>query len=318
MKNKTKSFAAALAVFLALLVFVAPVSAEGITVTTEEDLRSNLSTSGTVILGANIGVTNTLTILKETSVTLDLNGYTLSGICNAGQGHLIMVSYGAVLNVTDTSVEKDGKITYARGSSNVGWTIDLEGELNLYEGTIELTGDSWSIGYAVDVRPNAWGTEYTQPTVFHMYDGKLVSSDAAIRVASSSYASYPNVAAAFVMDDGEIDAAWDGIFIQQSDAAYDTLTVEINGGTISSALSPIRIYGPDATSVNSGAQKPMSLTITGGEFINTEFDKTKTWIIDKAILLGGGMSKENLKQYTSIEISGGTFDGDVSEYVADG
>lgn len=264
-----------------------------------------LADGANIKFGKNIEAgSNTYTIPTGVSATLDLNGYILSGTCNAGQGHLIMVENGAVLNIKDS--KGNGKITYAEGTSNVGWTIDLEGELNLYSGTIELTGD-WSIGYAVDVRPNAWGTEYTEPTTFHMYGGKLVSSDGAVRVASSSSDSYENVSANFIMDGGEIDAAWDGIFIQQSNAVHDNLNVVINDGKITSALSPIRLYGPVATDYVGDDEKPAKLTINGGEFnLKGEADESRIWLI-KNLLIGAGGADANWPNYAEINFNGGTF-----------
>lgn len=254
-------------------------------------------------LCANIDMgSEKLTVAQD--VVLELNGYVLSGTCNAGQGHLIMVNNGAALDIKDRSITKTGKITYAQGSNNVGWAIDLEGELNLYSGTIELTGESWSIGYCVDVRPNAWGSNYTEDTVFHMYGGKIVSSDGAIRVASSSSDTYGNIVASFIMDGGEIDAAWDGIFVQQSNAAYDTLNVTINNGTVTSALSPIRVYGPAATSVNAGTEKPMTITVNGGDLVmNGTPDESRVWHTLGKIVIGGGMTLEELNQYTTITIA---------------
>ena len=265
----------------------------------------------------DVEVEGALTIPAGAEVTIDLNGHSISGTCDSGEAHLIMVENGATLNVKDASAGETGKITFARGSSNVGWVIDVEGELNLYSGTIELTGDSWSIGYAVDVRPNSWGTEYTQGTAFHMYGGKLVSSDGALRVASSSAESHEKVSASFVMDDGEIVAAWDGIFIQQSNAAYDILSVEINGGSVSSALAPIRFYGPAAASTVGGVELPMTLDIGGGTFKLTAEVADRTWLVDKAIMLGDGMASDpqQLLSNATIAITGGTFDGDPSGYV---
>ncbi|MBR2388333.1 MAG: hypothetical protein IKB02_06140 [Clostridia bacterium] len=254
-----------------------------------------------VVLCDDIVATSTITVTKD--VTLDLNGYTLSGTCNAGQGHLIMVNNGAKLTIVDSSEDESGKITYAQGTSNTGWAIDLEGELVLESGTIELTGDSWSIGYAVDVRPNAWGTAYTTPTVFTMKGGKLVSSDGALRVASSSSDKHEDVSAHFIMYGGEIEAAWDGVFVQQSNAAYDVLNVELRGGKITSALSPVRFYGPDATSVVGGVEKPMTLVVDGAELaMSAEIDTTRTWFVEGKVVLGGGMTADILNNYATITI----------------
>ena len=268
----------------------------------EEASKSN---NAVIVLAQDIVLDKAVTIVSGVSLVIDLNGYTISGTCDEGQGYLFMVNNGAKLTILDSSADESGKITFAQGTSNVGWAIDLEGELVLESGTIELTGDSWSIGYCVDVRPNAWGTAYAKPTVFTMNGGKVVSSDGAIRVASSSSAIYTGVSAKFVMNGGEVEAAWDGIFVQQSDEVYDILTVELNGGKVASALSPVRVYGPVATSVVGGAEKPMTLKIGANAELSVigEIDTSRTWYKDGVVVLGGGMTVEALNQYATIVIA---------------
>ena len=241
-----------------------------------------------VILGAAVKV-------EGKTITLDLNGKTVSGTCNASQSCLVYIENNASLTVKDDM--SNGKLTYAAGSSNVGWTIDVKGALVLESGTIELTG-SWNIGYAVDVRPNAWGTPYTNPTIFTMNGGRVISSDGAVRVASSSSSTYSNVSASFVMNGGYIDAVWDGVFIQQSDAAYDVLNFTINGGTVESDLNPVRVFGPAATSYVNG-QDCMDIAFNGGvmEYTGTE---TYTWIIEGILRAGGGSSIETITESGSI------------------
>ena len=280
----------------------------------------NAATEGqTVIVLENIELESTVTVASDKVVTLDLNGKTISGVCNSGQGHMFMVQNTADLTVKDSSENKEGKITYARGTSNTGWVIDLEGDLILESGTIELTGDSWSIGYAVDVRPNSWGTEYTEGTTFTMNGGKLVSSDAAVRVASSSADNHENVSANFIMNGGEIEAAWDGIFVQQSNTAYDILNVRIDGGNIKSALSPLRLYGPAATSVLNNDENPITLDLNGGIFDYTGSNLEDTrWLVPGVIMIAGGATFDEMLDYTGFEITGGTFDGDVSAFCAEG
>ena len=277
------------------------------------------NTNKTVTMLQDVVLENTITIAAGKEVILDLNGKTISGVCNSGQGHMFMVQNTADLTVKDSSENEEGKITYARGTSNTGWVIDLEGDLILESGTIELTGDSWSIGYAVDVRPNSWGSEYTEATTFTMKGGKLVSSDAAVRVASSNADDHENVSANFIMNGGEIEAAWDGIFVQQSNAAYDILNVRINGGNIKSAFSPLRLYGPAATSVLNNVENPITLNITGGTFDYTGTDlENEKWLVRGVIMVSGGATFEQMLEYTDFEITGGTFDGDVNAYCAKG
>lgn len=255
----------------------------------------NAAKNGDVItMLDNTTLTETVKVEGKT-ITLDLNGKTISGTCDASQASLVYIENNAGLTVKDDKV--GGKLTYATGRSNVGWTIDLKGALTLESGTIELTG-SWSIGYAVDVRPNAWGTPYTNPTIFTMNGGQIISSDGAVRVASSSSPTHSNVSASFVMNGGKIDAVWDGVFIQQSDAAYDVLNFTINGGTVESDLNPVRVYGPAATSYVNG-QDCMDIAFNGGvmEYTGTE---EYTWIIEGILRAGGGSSIETITESGSI------------------
>ena len=255
----------------------------------------------TVTLIRDVELANTLKVVAGKDITLDLNGKVISGTCNAGQTTLIHINNGAKLTVKDSSTAQTGKITFAKGTSNVGWTIYLEGKLDLASGIIELTGDNWNIGYAVDVRPNAWGAGYTEPTVFTMNGGKIVSSDGAVRVASSSADGYTNISASFVMNGGAIEAAWDGVFVQQSNAIYDVLNFTMNGGSIASALNPIRVYGGEPTGYVNG-EDCINITLNGGalEYTGTE---QRTWLIENVLRVGGGMAAETLLANGDVTVS---------------
>ena len=264
------------------------------------DAFEAVESEATVMVLQDITLTEKITIAGKV-VTLDLNGKTISGTCNTAQSSLIYVENNAALTVKDGSDAKTGKLTYAKGSSDTGWTVDLKGALTLESGTIELTGTDWSIGYAVDVRPNSWGTEYKNATQFTMNGGKLVSSDGAVRVASSSAAGHKDVAASFVMDGGEIEAAWDGVFVQQSDAIYDVLNFTINKGTIKSGLNPVRVYGPAATDYVNG-QNCMNLNFNGGTMTYTG-EKAQEWVIDGILRVGGGSSMATITESGAITAS---------------
>ncbi|MBQ2247632.1 MAG: hypothetical protein II323_02615 [Tidjanibacter sp.] len=267
--------------------------------TVSEGLAAVFANGGTFTMTTDIALTEALTV--SANAILDLNGHVLSGVNNTNTGHLIEVNNSKSLTIKDSSAAKNGKITYAQGTSNVGWTIYVEGVLNLESGAIELTGDEWSIGYAVDLRPNAWGTAYTEPSTFNMKGGKLISSDGAVRVASSSSDTHKQVSANFNMTGGEIEAAYDGIFVQQSNVAYDVLNVNINGGTLKSEFFPIRLYGPIATSKIGNS----SVTISGGSFSKVNLTD-KVALVEGLIYLGGGVSEETL-YHTNVAITGGTF-----------
>ena len=236
-----------------------------------------------VVLDSTYEVADTLTI--------DLNGHTISGTDTTALYSLIHVKNGANLTIKDSV--GTGKISYDAGTENkTGVAVWVEGALTLKSGTIEITGD-WSIGFAVDVRPNAWGTAYTEAASFTMDGGKIVASDSGVRVTSNSSDSYPNLGVTFTMNGGTIDSAYDGIFVQNFNYD-DTLTVEVVGGTVTSENThAVRIYG------NSDDKVDVEMSITGGSFTGemTNLDQTGTG---------------------EVAISGGTFTDDVSDYVAAG
>lgn len=274
----------------------------------EDAIEDAIEAGGDITLLADIEPSETIKVTNN--ITLDLNGKTISGTCNAGQAHLFMVNNGTTMTIKDSSTAQTGKITYA-GDNSTGWIIDVEGNLVLESGTLELTG-TWNIGYAVDVRPNAWGTAYTEETYFVMNGGKIISSDGAVRVASSSSDTYKDVSASFTMNGGEIEAAWDGVFVQQSNAAWDVLNVTINDGTIKSGLNPIRFYGPAATSyVNS--EDCVDIELNGGTLTYTGTE-TQQWLIDGILRLGGGVTADEFTKDSDV-IASASF---ASANVADG
>ena len=262
-----------------------------------DSLAEAFAVGGDIVLLADVELAKTITVKNDAS--LDLNGYTLSGTCNAGQSHLFMVNNGAKLTIKDNSSEQTGIITYA-GNESTGWIVDVEGKLVLESGTLELTG-TWDIGYAVDVRPNAWGTAYTEGTAFVMNGGKIVSSDGAVRVASSSADTYKDVSASFTMNGGEIEAAWDGVFVQQSNPAWDVLNVTINNGTIKSALNPVRFYGPVATSYVNG-EDCVDIALNGGTLSYTGTE-AREWLVDGILRLGGGVTASDFMKDCDVTAS---------------
>lgn len=264
-----------------------------------ESLAEAFAAGGDIVLLKDVALDAALKVAAGKTVTLDLAGHVISGVCNAGQSSLVYIENGAALTVKDSAGE--GKITYAQGSSNVGWTVDVKGAFTLESGIIELTGSSWSIGYAVEVRPNSWGTEYTEGSIFVMNGGSIVSSDGGVRVASSSAEGHKNVSASFEMNGGSIDAAWDGVFIQQSDAIYDDLSFVMNGGTIESDLNPVRVYGPAPTGYVNDSNC-MSITLAGGTMTYTGTE-AQTWVIDGILRVGGGSSAATIVENGSLTVS---------------
>jgi|GEM_PF-1554795 len=230
------------------------------------------------------------TYVVDGELTIDLAGFEISG---SGLQYLIHVPNSATLTIEDSSEDESGVIVLNSTPSTYTATIYLEGALDLYAGTIKNTGSEF-INYAVDMRPNAWGTRYTETTVFNMYGGSLVSSESGVRVTSNSSDDHPDLGVTFNMYDGTIDSAYDGIFVQNY-SYKEPLNVKVVDGTVTSKNThAVRIYGNDDGKVD------VEMSITGGIFTGkmTNLDQT-----------GNG----------EVAISGGTFTAaPADEYLVSG
>ncbi len=241
---------------------------------------------GVIKLTEDVVLTSTYEVAD--TLTIDLNGHTISGTDTTALYSLIHVKNGANLTIEDSV--GTGKISYDAGTGNkTGVAVWVEGALTLESGTIEITGD-WIIGFAVDVRPNAWDTAYTKAASFTMNDGKIVASDSGVRVSSNSSDSYPNLGVTFTMNGGTIDSAYDGIFVQN--VSYDdTLNVKVVDGTVTSENThAVRVYG------NSNGKVDVKMSITGGNFTGkmTNLDQTGT---GEVAISGGTFEVEPLADY---------------------
>ncbi len=279
---------------LAMIFSLVPMTAfaEGTTVTTEDALRAAIAAGDTITLGGDIAVTSTLEIPAGKTVSIDLAGYDIENDGSFSSGNLIHVANTAVLNITDSSDDEDGAISFeATGNSNTVW---VEGVLNLYSGTISFVDGTYSgISYAVDVHPSAWGAEYTEDTEFNMYGGLVYSYTYGVRVASYSSESYENISVSFTMEDGAISSGYAAVFVQQPNETYDKLTVEIKDGDIDSYYQAIQVYGPAATGAVGGEENPMNITVSGGNFEGdiTVSDTISSDLMDFAIS-GGTFTDE--------------------------
>ena len=239
----------------------------------------------TVTLLADVELTATATIDK--AITLDLNGHVISGTKTAAAySSLIHVANTGALTVKNSTGE--GKISYAAGVGGAeGAVIWNEGDLVLESGTLETTG-TWSIGYAVDVRPNAWGSAFTNKDVtFVMNGGKIKTSDAAIRVANNCSDGYADITVSFTMNGGEINSAATGIFIQQLTSIYDDLKVIIKGGAITASTAPIRFQGEAAPTSYRNGTNGSALTIEGGNIAAGTGGSNYIWAVNGMVRVSG-------------------------------
>lgn len=237
-----------------------------------------------IVLLADVDMGTTGLKIVGKAVTLDLNGKTVSGQCLGGERSLVYVENGAKLTLKDSAT--GGKLIYTPTANGLdGYTVDVKGEFVLESGTVELAVTeqftSWGVTYAVNVRPNEWGTPYTGAISFVMNGGKVVSADAAIRLASSSNKSKTVV---FEMNGGSVEAVYDAVFVQQGDAAnYDTFNVTVNGGSLT-GRDVFRIYGMAPTT----AGQYYNFALNGGTMTRTG-DKVRDYLVGDILCANTGL-----------------------------
>ena len=100
-------------------------------VTDEAALAAAIGQSGTVTLGADIRISSTLVIPRDTYAVLDLNGYVLQ---MTGSGSVFRVEREGELTVKDTSTDNRAH-TFTVGSDGV-WALDDGGEKTVTGGVI--------------------------------------------------------------------------------------------------------------------------------------------------------------------------------------
>jgi len=107
------------------------------TVTTESDLRTAVQTSQTVTLDENITLSSGRLVISGTTVTLNLNGHTLSRSLQAADadGQVIFVANGGKLTITDAD-GNNGKITGGWAFQGGGIYVNEGCELTISGGTI--------------------------------------------------------------------------------------------------------------------------------------------------------------------------------------
>lgn len=226
------------------------------------------------------------TYVNEKSLTLDLNGKTLSTAYVAGSttNHLYAIQNNAELTITDSSDAKDGKIS-ARGNFNYG-TLTLEA------GTIEAIDGNG--GYAVR---NYAGS-------FTMNGGTIATTlEDDNKVDKGGYDATTvrvDEGATFTMNGGVINNICDYTFAIEN---YGTTTVE----------------GGEATSVHTTVANYGTINIEGGEFVCNGLEGITAhavWAAEGTTNISGGTfdGKDNYNGFNvcaskgaNVVITGGNF-----------
>ncbi len=229
----------------------------------------------TITMLASIQLVDTgITVTADQVITLDLNGYTLSGVENAASSTALIANNGT-LTITDTSEAQTGKIT-----------------------TQAINPDTeWAAGFPA----------YANNTITNR--GSLIIEGGRIENTTEGGACYvvDQMAGSLVVNGGELThVANANIAIRQwstSTTAENSIT--INGGTVSGKRA-IWIQLPS----NKPAEAPLtSITVNGGTLSGARYTDSSGDEYYLAIYsYTYGYSFEN----TAIIINAGTFYGDIA------
>ena len=233
----------------------------------------------TIVLQSNVGLTASLNVAVNKTVTLDLNSYKITAdmngphmICNAGN-----------LTITDSSANKTGEIAKIGAETNFGYVIENHGTMTLDRCKISSTSvkssaieNGWYTASA-----NTAGTSCTMT----IQNAEVVSVN-----ADGGLYTVKN-------DDYGVMVINGGVFTNSVAGAGAVLNwndLTINGGTFTGA-SAVRTLKSGSSDFETGKSQIKNGTFNGG--IDT-LDGYKTGI--------------------TIAVTGGTFSTDVTEYLAEG
>ena len=223
----------------------------------------------TITLAKNLVLDSPLEIASGKSVTLDLDGHTLSEVATSAAASCLMaVKSGGSLTI------KNGTITYAATTPDTAWG----GE-----------GQPPYPGYANNAIRN---------------EGTLIIENATIENKTSkggaSYVIDNYAGANLTINEGAVLTQSGGdIAIRMFNGGSGAINVTINGGTISG----YRAVWIQLASNNTAVAPIMNLTVTGGTLTSTE----QTY--NQAIY---SYSYGNDMRNVLIDVSGGTFNGDIA------
>lgn len=238
------------------------------TVSSEEDLATALASGGEVTIGTNITVNTMLTIPTGVQVTLDLNGYSLTGAATSDTRHIYVLDNCGSITIKGTGTISGRGIYNGYNNGNSVTTAVMT-----IEPGVTINGVDTNGGYAVG--------NY----------GKLTMNGGSINVWEDN----PSDAAT----SGNLDAT----ALNNASGAEAT----INGGTITSTTNftyAINNSGiltiPSSSTVSvSGAHGAVSssgtVTIDGGTFICTGIEGQT----DNVVYVHGGAATINGGEFTA-------------------
>lgn len=302
-----------IALALLMVAVMLPVMAMAAEVTTAEDLKAAVAAGGEVTLGDNI--TASITIPKDKTVTLNLNGKTLT---NEADMDTITVALGGTLTIEGTgTVDNDSHgraAVYNNGTVTInGGTYTRSAEKGTGKtGEDNANGNSWYTICNHGIMTVNPGVTVTNTGTFSSLFENGYQSYTGNNERSNYVAGTNNAAPALTInggtfeggkitiknDDGGILKIGGGRFTNNGNrVVFNANKAEINGGEF---YCPATYFGNEIavdTLYADGGQNAGQLTITGGTF-------------------DGKVTQSNGAVTT---VSGGTFKKSVDEsYIVDG
>ncbi len=239
----------------------------------------------TITILADTTVDTTLEIPAGMSITLDLNGKTITGKDTVPSGNFALIKNKGTLEVKDTA--GNGKITLAattdRDWNALSAVISNEGgDLTITSGTLEHLGGS-DMAYGIDNNSTLGETN------LYVNGGTIISPYRAIRAFQNNKTQMNNIE----INGGTIEGRV-GVWMQQSGASsLGSLTV--SNGTFD-------VYS-NAIVVDTNSDAKTEVEITGGEFKNENENANLLLVWPQTTM--ANVSENNV---TTLNIEGGTFE----------
>lgn len=310
--KKSKILSAILVLVLLTVMLVVPAMAEEgnsnvvatLGTVAYENLQAAIDDAGageTIKLLKSIQLDTGLTVAVGKKVTLDLNGYTLSGV-SATSGSSALILNNGDLTINDSSEAKTGKITTQAENPDTKWeagfpayannTITNCGVLTINGGRIENTTGE---GFCIPIDNNSGNRD----AILTVNGGEIVHTNGNIAVRQfANSATHKNTV---TVNGGLLEgkrAVW--MQLPGSDTTKEmNAELVVNGGTLRS------------TDKGEGGYNLAVYSYTyGNSFANTKLT-IKDGTIDGDIALTGGSNKTVLE---TISVTGGTFLGEYGVY----
>lgn len=304
-----KIISIALALLMVAVMLPVMAMAEGANVVSTPDaLKDAVAAGGEVTLGANI--TASITIPKDKTVTLNLNGNTLT---NEANKDTITVALGGTLTIEGTgtvdNVSHGTAAVYNNGTVTInGGTYTRSAEVGTGKDPNSDNGNSWyTICNHGVMTVNAGATVKNKGTFSSVFENGYYSYTKNAE-REGHVEGTNNAAPKLTINGGTFEGG--KITIKNDDGGI----LEINNGTFTNAWNRV-VYNVNVATINGG-----SFSCPASNEIAVDSDKFND-TVNKGVMTitGGTFDGKVTKSNGTVTVSGGTFKKGVDEsYIVDG